>query len=393
MSLMGPKKRECGDSCGDDGGETYVCQRYVKKPLTWRDTGRKFHFRVYALLSGDLSAYVFPKAFAHVANAPLTYNIGGRSATDSSQFCFSPAEHLTNVASNSRDPSKFLGYFISTLPEEYPKVWEATKCIASALGKAAAPFLRCQLRATDFTIIGLDILPDEDGNAWLLEANCPPCMGAQQQQQQQQRPGTTDEVDFMPVPTVSPEDGAAPLHEEYLAATLEGFVLPALRAAKRGAVRMKTAGLPSTLNSLLSATPKKERGASWHQVRAGGDAGVEYLSAGRSEGDLESANEVAWFSFQLRTMNLPNLHRKPRCAISSIDDPTSAREGDNTADGKRRRDVQCKTYDEGFLEELPEKFEGVLDKKMRVSSVVTSSVHISVPLSMHLCDGSADWDE
>ena len=42
----------------------------------------------------------------------------------------------------------------------------------------AAPFLHFQRSTDSFMLIGADLLPDDHGGLWLLELNCPPCMGA-----------------------------------------------------------------------------------------------------------------------------------------------------------------------------------------------------------------------
>jgi hypothetical protein len=82
----------------------YVLQQYIEKPMLWKG-GYKFHFRVYAILKGDLRMFVYKRAFAHVANK--RYDTGdlkeasamqGMRATGTSSF--DPEIHLTNVSVN-----------------------------------------------------------------------------------------------------------------------------------------------------------------------------------------------------------------------------------------------------------------------------------------------------
>ena len=72
--------------------------------------------------------------------------------------------------------------------------------------------------------VGADILPDADGNAWLLELNCPPCLGAYQ--------GKMDEalLDDNPM-----EQAIAPLVTSVMRDLIGDFVLPALFRSRGGA--------------------------------------------------------------------------------------------------------------------------------------------------------------
>lgn len=118
--------------------EVYVVQRYVDSPKLWGATGRKFHYRVYALLKGDLSLYLYPRAFAHVANEPFTLDLDAKCA-------FPASVHVANVATNISDLEKFSGYHVVSLPTECPSVWEDVKLIASELIAAATLFLSHQV--------------------------------------------------------------------------------------------------------------------------------------------------------------------------------------------------------------------------------------------------------
>ena len=84
---------EAAERGGVGSARLYVLQRYVERPLLWplaadlrchrgrgsnpaaassnpATTGRKFHWRVFGLIRGDLSCHLYPRGFAHVANAP-----------------------------------------------------------------------------------------------------------------------------------------------------------------------------------------------------------------------------------------------------------------------------------------------------------------------------------
>ena len=62
----------------------YVVQQYIDRPLLWPlsapapggSGGRKFHWRIFGLLRGDMSAYLFKRGFAHVANEPWRHLYG-----------------------------------------------------------------------------------------------------------------------------------------------------------------------------------------------------------------------------------------------------------------------------------------------------------------------------
>jgi hypothetical protein len=71
-------------------GRMYVIQHYISNPLLWKGT-HKFHFRVYAVLTGDMQLFVYRKSFAHVANKPFSCEC------DSNGY-FDNEVHITNVS-------------------------------------------------------------------------------------------------------------------------------------------------------------------------------------------------------------------------------------------------------------------------------------------------------
>jgi hypothetical protein len=87
--------------------EEYVIQRYVLNPTLYK--GKKFHFRMYALILGDLSGYVYQKAF--ILTAGLDYDCDNEDIN----------KHITNLSVN-----KYItghpGQVPVNVKEEYPKV-------------------------------------------------------------------------------------------------------------------------------------------------------------------------------------------------------------------------------------------------------------------------------
>lgn len=82
-------------------------QRYVARPLLWH--GRKFHFRVYALLRADMTAWLYRTAYILSASRPYSLrkeNDGGSSSGGESEAA--PAAtgfadelvHISNLAVN-----------------------------------------------------------------------------------------------------------------------------------------------------------------------------------------------------------------------------------------------------------------------------------------------------
>jgi hypothetical protein len=89
----------------------YVLQEYIQRPLLWND--RKFHFRCYAVLTGDLRLHVYKHAFLHAANKPYT------CAEDGSL----PDEvHITNCCAN-KEGDEFAGEIVVDLSIDYPALW------------------------------------------------------------------------------------------------------------------------------------------------------------------------------------------------------------------------------------------------------------------------------
>ena len=75
--------REVAGLLEDDAEAVYVVQRYVQTPALWSGGGgggNKYHLRCYAVVTGDGRAFLFDRAFAHVANRPWTEQKDDREA-------------------------------------------------------------------------------------------------------------------------------------------------------------------------------------------------------------------------------------------------------------------------------------------------------------------------
>lgn len=176
----------------------FVVQRYVSQPMLWGTEERKFHLRVYALLTGTLDCHVYTHSFAHLCNRPYLPQAHGASGYD-------PHMHMTNVAQNTTDTQGvFLRdcFTVVDLLRQYPihpggvsgkdfdtaankaggrsrgYWWTQVEHIVRVVMRRARPFLTQQDKA-NVALLGMDLLPDQHGRLWLLEVNAPPCLGAQ----------------------------------------------------------------------------------------------------------------------------------------------------------------------------------------------------------------------
>ena len=69
--------------------DEYILQEYVNHPMLWH--GKKFHFRCYTLIRGDLSAYVYSNAFVLTAGHAYDTSPGA-----------DVHKHITNLSVNKR---------------------------------------------------------------------------------------------------------------------------------------------------------------------------------------------------------------------------------------------------------------------------------------------------
>ena len=137
--------------------------------------------------------------------------------------------------------------------------------------------MRGQNSPADFNLIGFDILADREGGVWVLEANAPPCMGAQIE------PAVPHAAEATMACTMGEAecaadgaaDGAATrvsgrgtavaqcddLHDAYLEDLLQTFVLPHLGGRPVGDAASASASCPASCPA--SASPS---GSLWSQV-------------------------------------------------------------------------------------------------------------------------------
>ena len=135
----------------------FVIQRYVANPQLWH--GRKFHFRCYTLLFGDMSAYIYPQAFILTASEPFDHD-----------DCEESLKHITNLAVNKHSPhhpGQIPVDLETTFPLEFRKISE----IWRNLIKTSSSFMRHQRSPIHFEFFGIDIVADVHHNCWLLECN------------------------------------------------------------------------------------------------------------------------------------------------------------------------------------------------------------------------------
>jgi selenocysteine lyase/cysteine desulfurase len=149
----------------------YVAQKYAWPMTLYK--GRKFHVRVYGLLTADGRAFVHRRAFLHVANQPLTHQK------------FEDAVHITNCCANSHDPDHFSGEICADLlldsssSEEGVGVvplgayWPSIQASVAHLAQKTCTLVQGGQANNGFEYLGIDFLL-HDSKAYLLEVNAPP---------------------------------------------------------------------------------------------------------------------------------------------------------------------------------------------------------------------------
>lgn len=138
--------------------EELVIQKYVQKPLLFRGT-KKFHFRCYSVLFATLrDSLLYQNCF--ILTAGLDFDT---QTTDL-------RKHVTNLSINKRFPNH-PGQVPCHLPSEYPSVYAQIQDIWSDVTQAALPFMSQQKNPNNFDFYGIDIIADECGGCWLIEAN------------------------------------------------------------------------------------------------------------------------------------------------------------------------------------------------------------------------------
>ena len=98
--------------------DEWVIQRYLKSPSLYNN--KKFHFRCYALMTGDITGYIYDHAF--ILTASLDYNTTDSTDSDSSSCSvLEYTKHITNLSVN-KGTADHPGQIPCNLPIEYPEV-------------------------------------------------------------------------------------------------------------------------------------------------------------------------------------------------------------------------------------------------------------------------------
>ena len=245
----------------------YVAQKYAWPPILYQQ--RKFHVRVYSVMTADASIYVHRMCFLHVANDP--FNL---SSEDSEM----PATvHITNCCANSDDEEKFAGEIVATLFDTDDVVSsDETKAIdlSPFLSSISAsiqkilieffPFVSGGILNGGFEYMGLDFLlsyasvvpTDNNINrdpsagtsipvAYLLEINAPPSQG-----------------------TATGLHSAEMVHDTVLQDLINLWVVPCVNGAKPalGGWKLVHQLNDDALNSSNSSLPKNSSSPSFHQA-------------------------------------------------------------------------------------------------------------------------------
>jgi hypothetical protein len=150
--------------------EELVIQRYVHSPLLVE--GKKFHYRCYALLMADMSAYMYRHGY--ILRAGLDYHCsgaGGGGGSEGLDLC----RHISNLSVNKHIPGH-PGQVPCCLAEEQPAHYAQICNIWREVAVAAEPFLRHQSSRNHFEFYGIDVLVDSgtggaDPTCWLIEIN------------------------------------------------------------------------------------------------------------------------------------------------------------------------------------------------------------------------------
>jgi len=148
----------------------FTLQEYLPgRPLLWQ--GRKFHFRVGGVVTATGRAYLHRTAFVHPAN---------KDFVDDPIALKDPGVHVTNLCVNLglNDPSRFVGEIREDLPTDRPNLWPRMLQLWGDVVSTCFKLMKVQRSALDFEYIGLDMIANDEGEVFLIEANCPPALAS-----------------------------------------------------------------------------------------------------------------------------------------------------------------------------------------------------------------------
>ena len=231
----------------------YTVQEYLPgRPLLWH--GRKFHFRVAAVLTGDGRAFLHRCAFVHPANSKYT---------DDALQITNASVHITNLCVNLalNQPERFVGEIREDLINDRPELWVKMLQLWSTTVLQLRPFMLIQRSKSDFEYIGLDLIANDGGRVYLIEANCPPA-----------------------VSSATGFAHAENMHDEILGDLFRGIVLPKVLGGAEGQPQ------PHWWGGFVECTPNYagcapiEYTGDYHQAQARCDVAImRYLSKRRRE--------------------------------------------------------------------------------------------------------------
>jgi hypothetical protein len=137
--------------------EEYVIQKYIMNPSLWNGR-KKFHYRCYTTLCGDMSSFLY--TMSYLLTASTDYDAADADTT----------KHITNLSVNKHSPGH-PGQVPFNIQIQCPKVFAQISDVWCAAVEASSPFLHRQRSKEHFEFFGIDIITDDCGGCWLIEAN------------------------------------------------------------------------------------------------------------------------------------------------------------------------------------------------------------------------------
>jgi hypothetical protein len=133
---------------------------------------KKFHFRCYAMMTGDFRAFLYQDCF--ILTSSLDFHTGTSSSNsgqdDYAAYSASLRRHVTNLSINKKYGGH-PGQIPCSLLASYPTILSQLRSLWRDLVQAIAPYLSAQRSKDHFDFYGLDVIADTSGNCFLLELN------------------------------------------------------------------------------------------------------------------------------------------------------------------------------------------------------------------------------
>lgn len=150
--------------------DIYVIQKYIENPHLW--DGLKYDLRVYVVIKGDFSVYIYRKILPRRCVVPFT--------TESCDL----VHHITNYCVSQTVPG-FKKMFEKLGEQQvarednwelYNEVWPKIEEVVRELITKLEFYAHYQLNPNHFEMLGLDFVLDSNKILWLIEANRNPGM-------------------------------------------------------------------------------------------------------------------------------------------------------------------------------------------------------------------------